>query len=207
MRTAGRRWAADRGATLPEYALGVALVAVVCLVGISFLQDASEDELVSRSDRVGSPDLEQGLTDGGSGGGSASGGTDGTPPPGPTAPATLTAGAPSQTAARTGNDWDATVTVAMLGDGSPVEGLSVQGTWTLYVEGVAQSPETVTPCVTGPSGQCVFTRDDMEWRTNRPEVTKAVFTVTSYLYTLTTPTVTYTIPPAPAQTIEVNRPS
>ena len=199
--------ASDRGATVVEYALGIGLICVVSLGAISFLQDESEDGFQERSGRVGAPDLEAGLpggtTGGTSGGGSTTGGG-GTPN---AAPAILTAQAPTQSGDKTGNNWDATVTLTMLGDGSPTTGIRITGTWTLFVEGVARPADPPVSCVTGVNGECVFTRDDMEHRTNQAEVTKAVFTVSGYTYTLSDPMQSYTIPPAPAQTIEVPRPS
>jgi hypothetical protein len=190
---------------LVEYALGIALTCVVCLGGISFLTDSSADHMADSGERVGAPDLEAGTSGGtgGTDGGSTTGGGD----PGDPAPATLTAAAPTQSATRRGNSWDATITLTLLGDGSPVEGLLITGTWTLSIEGVVQVAESPVSCTTNTLGECIFTRDDMEWRTNRPEVTEAVFTVTDYVYTGSDPDQSYPIPPAPAQTVSVSRPA
>jgi Flp pilus assembly pilin Flp len=196
----------DSGATLVEYALGIALIVVVMIAAIEFFTDESSAEFQDRTESMGSPDLEEGLP-GGSTGGTTGGATTGGTSSGPTAPTTLTANPPTSSGSHANNSWDATVTLSMNGDGNLVEGLQITGRWTIYVEGVAQPQETAVSCTTGPNGECVFTRDDMEWRTNKPEVTKAVFTVTGYTYTASDPSQTYTIPPAPAQTVEVTRPT
>lgn len=204
--------AADRGATLVEYAMAVALVCVVSLGAISFLERESDEELTERSARVGSPDLEAGLpgggSTGGSTGGSSGGSTDGTPG---AAPSVVSVASQSSSASKSGNDWDATVEVTFQGDGAPMDGIEVSGTWTLYENGTALAPEPIDPpCVTSASGggECTFTRDDMEARTGpgKQTITKAVFTVTGYRYVGEDPATTYTIPPAPALTIEIERP-
>jgi hypothetical protein len=200
------RWR-DRGATLVEYALGIALLCVVCLGGISFLTDESSAELDDRSERVGSPDLEEGIggsTTGGDGGGGST--TDGGDPT-PTPPASITNEAPAPSSDHSGNTWDATVTLTMRGDGSLLEGLQITGTWTVTINGVAQPAEDPVSCSTNADGECVFTRGDMEWRSNKSPVTQAVFTVTSYTYTSSDPDQPYPIPPAPAQTITITRPA
>jgi hypothetical protein len=196
----------DRGATLTEYALGIAFVCVLCLGAISFLTDTSAEELDARSDRIGSPDLEAGAPGGTDGGSDSGGTTDDGGDPGDGPPAALTAGGATAEGTHRGNNWDATVTLTMQGDGSPVVGLLVTGRWTLYVEGAVQPAENPVSCTTGTNGECVFTRDDMEYRDKHSEVTKAVFVVSGYTYTPSDPDQTYTIPPAPAQTIEVTRP-
>jgi Flp pilus assembly pilin Flp len=54
----GREEELERGATLVEYALIVALVVVASLGAIEVLSDRTGDEVESRGDRIGQPALE-----------------------------------------------------------------------------------------------------------------------------------------------------
>ena len=193
-----------------EYGLGIALVCVVSLGAISWLTDSSSDEFEDRTDTVGLARPRGRERPGGHHRRRrrqlpppATAGIPGPPhlPPSRPDPAT---GAGS----RRDNSWDATVTLSMEGDGDPVEGLQITGQLDhLHRRASPKPPETPVSCTTDSTGECVFTRDEMEWRRpHSPTVTKAVFHVTGYTYTVSDPSQTYTIPPAPAQTIEVTRP-
>jgi hypothetical protein len=129
---------------LPEYALGVALVAVVAIGAVQYLQGRGEDRLESSDARIGTPNDEAAY--GGSGGG-----------PGPTTPTTapsadepmsvgsVTATPPSSD---DGSKWIANATITVLDeDGDPLQGVLVAGSWDT-------GPNDDAQCTTGVTGVC-----------------------------------------------------
>lgn len=148
-----------------EYAVGVALVALALIVTIGFLRDSSSDEF----------DSSVGLTyDAGS---APTVPTTGNPPtsvpPPTTAPPTTapptTAPPPTGDANITGSfsqgtpasKWNATITITVTNGGAPFPGVTVTGSWDIG--------GTPNSCITDASGQCSFTRTDIN--DNTPSAT------------------------------------
>jgi Flp pilus assembly pilin Flp len=143
----------ERGATLVEYAMGVALVGVVSLGAMQFMEDGASDEFNDRADRAGAPDLieptDGGTTDGGS---ATAGGTDGPPPDAEEAQFEGFSGIRS-----TGNNpWTANVRVDVNdSNGDNLSGVTVTGTWS-YFDGSTTVSFDVTCTQTNGSGSCPF---------------------------------------------------
>jgi Flp pilus assembly pilin Flp len=153
MRRALRRWRGDRGATAVEYAMGLALVLVVSIASIQYLEDSASEEFDGRADRAGAPDLTEGLSDGGgTGGGTGTGGTDGPPPV--TQQATF--GGFTNVRSTGNNPWRANLSVDVLdSSGDGLSGVTVSGTWTYLDGSTPVSVEAVCNQTNG-SGSCQF---------------------------------------------------
>jgi hypothetical protein len=139
-----------------EYAMGIALILVVSIGAIQFMEDEASDDFNGRADRAGAPDLVE-VTDGGTDGGSGTGGSDGTD--GGPAPEEVFFGGFSGASSR-GNpsNWTAVITITVSdsdsgGDG--VDGARVVGVWT-YDPGTGPVTETVTCNQTSNRGECRF---------------------------------------------------
>ena len=134
--------------------MGIALLVVVGLGSIQFLQDGASDEFGDRADRAGAPDLGGGSTDGGTtDGGSTTGGTDGPPPV--TQEATFGGFSHIQTSGN--NPWTANLRVRVndsSGDG--LEGVTVTGTWTYTSPSGAVTTVDATCNQTSNTGNCQF---------------------------------------------------
>lgn len=143
----------ERGATLVEYALGVALICLVCLGGIQLVQRGASDELDERAARSGAPDLGEGVHDGG---GAGEGGGSGSPTSSVPAETVTFGGFHDVTATKAqGPEWRARLEVLAVGPDGPIEGVRVVGEWT-YVHG---STPTTIPAVceqTTTQGRCSF---------------------------------------------------
>lgn len=149
----------DRGATMVEYALAVALVVVGTIGGISKIVDSGDDVLGSSGNRVGSADdtsYYAGATTTSSTTPSST--TSTTALPGTAVqPSSITATPPPSNA---GNKWIANATVAVTMSSSPfsgVAGLLVEGEWTLVGGGSVDAAS----CTTTASGTCTVQRTDI----------------------------------------------
>jgi hypothetical protein len=183
----------DRGASLPEYALAIALVAVASIGAIQYLQDRGEQRLSSSDARIGTP------ADGASYSGGGSG-------PGPTTPTTtapadepMTVGSVTADppASNDGSKWIANATITVLDDqGDPLQGVLVSGAWTI---GTGQ-PDSAQ-CTTGVTGVCSVQRSGIN--DNRPtaQFTVSTMSITGFTFTPTggaNETVVVTCPGSPA---------
>jgi len=134
--------------------MGIALLLVVSIGAIQFLEDEAADDFNGRADRAGAPDLVE-ATDGGTDGGSDTGGSDGTD--GSPAPEDVFFGGFSGASSH-GNPskWSAVITVAVSDSGGEgVDGARVVGVWT-YDPGTGPVTQTVTCNQTSTKGECKF---------------------------------------------------
>jgi hypothetical protein len=167
VRTAER----ECGASLVEYALGVALVITVSLGAIQYFESSSADGIDRRSATVGTPaelngNINTGPTGTPIGDGSDPGGDD------PPTVGSSVGGIDVIDRADDppGNFWLATVEVTIVDAlGDPVPGAIITATWT------PTSGETQTTCVTTELGACRFTQQKM----NKNTVGSVTFTVSN----------------------------
>lgn len=155
----------ERGATVVEYALGLAVVSLVMIGGAQVMERAAGEE-VERKAEAGAPDLDEayappiptGSDDAGSG-------DEGTEERVAEAVSATMDGEPSPDG---GNHWAATVTVRVAGSsGDGHSQAVVNGTWT----GGGGSGAS---CVTGTDGTCVMALTKL----NRNQVASVTFTTT-----------------------------
>ena len=165
----------ERGATLVEYALGLALMALALVAGVQAFQDAESDQLQDRGDRIGMPDLDESphsTTPTTSNGGSP-GPSD--PPPG-TVSVSLGPGTtsdPSVGEADGNNKWKAVVTFhAVDGGGASLEGVTITGSWS------PAGSQSESSCTTDSSGMCEVIRWNMS-TSGGNAVDSAQFVITS----------------------------
>lgn len=175
-RLAGHRSRDERGMSVVEYTVAIALVAAAAIVGIDGAKGAVDDKYDDESalyyDGFDAPVVQ--------GGGAAPA----TPPtsaaagPGPTStsvPATTTtvpgsAGAHVSsivvvTSANPGNSWNAAFTITIVNDGgSPVANAVVTGAWT--ASNTYGSPAGGPSCTTAADGTCTVTRTGLHKNTN-----------------------------------------
>jgi len=160
----------ERGATLVEYALGVALLVVVTIPAVAFVRDESTDVVDRRADSLGAPDLDETGTPvtlppptttlpGGS-----------VPPP-PESVVTVTFTGSSSTVQRN-VEWAATIGFQALDDtGNERELVTITGQWA--------GASIVTPipmtCATNLAGRCAVTLRSLPC----PTATSVTFTVSS----------------------------
>ena len=152
----------ERAATVVEYALLVALLAVALMSTIQFMEDRGEDRLEDRQGNAGAPDVDAlappsgGGGGGGAGGGGSGGGGGGGSTISPTA--TLTSSSSAQ-----GNSWTASVTITVrdpANGNAGVPGVVVTGAWNPAASGQ-------TSCTTNSTGSCTVTQGNMEARSNK----------------------------------------
>jgi Flp pilus assembly pilin Flp len=164
-----RRLRGDTGATVVEYAMGLALVLVVSLASLEYLEDSASDEFDGRADRAGAPDLSEGSADGGTtDGGTGSGGTDGPPP----VTQEVAFGGFENVRSTGNNPWRANLSVQVDDtSGNGLSGVTVSGTWS-YLDG--STPVTVEAVCnqTNGSGSCQFQLSDIP-----PGVQEVTFTM------------------------------
>jgi len=185
----------DRGATLPEYALGVGLVVVASIGVVTFLEDESGNALDEQAEVAGGGNEVSGAgySYGGGGGGTTTGGsTGGTPPP----TTTVVDGVTLKNAKGTkqGKDpaWIANVTVDVSASGDDVEGATVQVT---FANGAFSS--TVT---------CPQTSDSKgEVECELASIPNAVTSVTATVEAISGTNITYT-PPSPKVSTSISAP-
>ncbi|MEQ1787577.1 MAG: hypothetical protein ABL966_11030 [Acidimicrobiales bacterium] len=172
-----RRTRGDRGATLPEYALIVALIVITCLSGIQMVQENGEEKLAASDGRISAAD-----------GAYYPGGATTTSTPGPTttAPPTpigvhLAANPTVVVADVSGNKWQVTVTFTLRDSANNgVIGATMNGVWS----GGGNGSDPVGSCTTSTSaGQCTvqFTKI----RDSVPNVTYTVSTITGGTFSWT----------------------
>jgi len=160
----------DEGATLVEYALGVALLVVVTIPAVGFLTDESTEVVGRRADSLGAPDLDETGTPatlppptttlpGGS-----------VPPP-PESVVTVTFSSSSSTVQRN-VEWAATIGFEALDDtGNERELVTIAGQWA----GATITTPIPMTCATNLSGRCAVTLRSLACGT----ATSVTFTVTS----------------------------
>jgi Flp pilus assembly pilin Flp len=192
----------ERGATLPEYGLIFALVVVVSIGAISFLEDRSRESLNARSDRAGNPDAaEAGNPGSGTGGttGSSTGSSTGSGTSGPVAPSGVTVSSITGVATSTPPDWQATVTVIVRDDSNAVApSVLITANWNPAVAGSTVS------CTSDSNGRCIFSQKDMK-ANGGGEINQVTFTVTGLSFPSSSPPVTYTLP-SPPPSVTVSKP-
>lgn len=150
-----------RGATVVEYALGIALVCIASIGALEFLADGASDDLNERADRSGAPDLGEVAPDGGTDGGSSGSGSDGTDDAVP--PVEVFFAGFSKASAQGANNkpWSASIEVNVADvDGDGIDGARVEGVWTYTSGGVPFSIPAICN-QTNPQGICKFQLSDI----------------------------------------------
>lgn len=157
----------DRGASLVEYALLVALFGLVLVASVDALQGSEADHLESSSQRIGMPDLDQSPP------GSTTSTTTGEGPS-PTEPppesVVVIVEAPTTSAEESGNNWRARIEFLVSGSGLAREGVVISGFWDPSGGG-----QTTTSCTTTSAGTCEMVR----WNMSKNTYDQATFTITS----------------------------
>ncbi|MGQ0830346.1 MAG: Flp family type IVb pilin [Microthrixaceae bacterium] len=144
---------AERGATVVEYAMAVALVLVVSIGAISRLQTSSKSELASDGTRVGSAGDNAYYPGASTTSTTTATTTTTTTPSVAVHPSSLTA---TPAASNNGSKWIANATVTVVNSaGVPVPGALVQGTWS------SPTPSVTSSCTTTASGTCTLQRTDI----------------------------------------------
>jgi Flp pilus assembly pilin Flp len=177
----------DRGATLVEYSLLVALIAVVSLGTISAAEDSSRDHLDDRGSSIGGSSEDIGIVP-------VAGSTDdedddegdeegdGTTTYDATVQnmtGTATNGSPS-------SKWIAQVVITVVdASGNPINGITVSGSWD-----TAGTP--AGECTTDSNGSCTVQRNDVQ-----DSKTTATFMIASMSSTDPDIIVNYTVPTPP----------
>lgn len=185
--------ARDRGAALPEYALGLGLVVLASLAAINSLGDASTNELAEREAVTGAGTelTGEGFTYGGaSGGGSSSGGTDGGTPAATVVDLVMLKG--QKGTKQTKDSWIANVTVDLSSNGDAVENATVTVS---FVYGSTTS-STTCPLPSDKKGEA-----ECELASIPGDVTSVTATVDS----VSGADITYT-PPSPKVSTTISRP-
>lgn len=156
----------QRGATLVEYALGVAFVCIGTLGGLHFLEDRASDDLNARADRSGAPDLAEATTDGGTTGGTSTGGTDGTDGSVPPTEVLFGGFSDERSIGSKTKPWTASIEalVTEVG-GAKVSGARVEGVWTYDIGGVVTTVTAVCNQTTN-QGICKFQLSDIPVEAN-----------------------------------------
>lgn len=163
----------DRGATLVEYAMVVALLCVAIVASIQRFQDGAEDRYDDRGAQ-GSPTEEFGEL-GPSGGGSGNPVTTTTTTP--TAVTSITLEPLSASATASNNVWSMTVTVRVRSGTEPLGGVTFTNPiWN-------PSSGGTTSCTTTTSGICTYTQSGMPRTGNDPSPVPVTFTIGSASYT------------------------
>lgn len=152
--------------------MGIALLVVVGLGSIQFLEDGASDEFGDRADRAGAPDLSEGGSDGGTTGGTTTGGgTDGPSPV--TQVATFGGFSNPKTSGK--DPWTANLGVNVDdADGKALEGVTVTGTWTFTSPSGAVTTVPATCNQTNNQGRCQFQLTDIPIA-----ITTVTFTMTN----------------------------
>lgn len=160
----------DRGVGLVEYAMALALVALMLVAVVEQFQDSESSQLESSGARIGMPDLAATPTvpptsppEGGSGGESGGGTT-----------TVSVSTADTEAVTDSSAHWTASVDFQLAGGGSPPEGVVITGTWD------PASTTAHTSCTTNGSGGCTVSRWKLENRSNGSHVPDhtATFTIT-----------------------------
>jgi len=175
----GRRGDAARGATAPEYALGISLLVMASLGAISFLEDGSSDAVADRGNAIGTPDLDEafGSSTTSSAPTSTSSSTTTTAPPVPPVVAITSALNPHNGHnCGNANFWTPTVIVTVTDDtGHLVRNASVNVTWVK-----SPSNETITASfATKQDGTATFSLHNLSAQPGPTYVSSVTFTVDS----------------------------
>ncbi|QGG95062.1 hypothetical protein [Actinomarinicola tropica] len=164
------RSAGDRGVGLVEYAMALALVALMLVAVVESFQESESDRLESSGARIGTPDLDVTPTvpptippGGGDGGGSGSGTT-----------SVVVSSVDQEGVENSNAHWTASVGFHLDGGGTPPEGVVITGTWE------PSSTTSHTSCTTTASGGCTVSRWKLSNSSSGQKVPddSATFTVT-----------------------------
>jgi hypothetical protein len=204
----GSRFASNRGATVIEYALGLAMLAIPITLGVASIEDTQGSHLESEGQRIGNPDglalaavattLEPiPTTSTPASSSSTSTSTSTTSSSTSSTSSTSSVPLPPTTYTNLGtvhlanmqsletnqanpSRWAATVLITVRdGDGDLVAGAEVTGSW-------APSGNNNPTCTTESTGQCTVSQVDMH-RTGADTVPQATFTMAA----ITHPELTY----------------
>ncbi|MDX6234048.1 MAG: hypothetical protein QOH68_3130 [Nocardioidaceae bacterium] len=149
-----RRFLTDRGATVVEYALVMAVLGCVVVAGVKSLEGKSGTELTAQGHRIGMPE------DGGAvqvTTSTTSGPIVTTTTAAPTSAARI-AGALGEATVVNGHKWVAKATFTVrAADNTVIANATVTGTWT--IDGGSSA---TTSCVTNGAGVCNVTRDKLD---------------------------------------------
>lgn len=163
-----RAWG-DRGATLVEYAMGIALIVAVSIGAITSLQNRGEQRLVASDDRI-TPAADSQYYSGGS--------TPSSVPPSssssaPGATAVHLAASPVVTVENaTSSEWRVTVTFTLLdGSNNGVIGATMNGTWS---DGGNGSTPGGTCSTSTSAGQCT-----LQFTSIKDNISAVTFVLTS----------------------------
>lgn len=197
--------AGERGATLVEYAMLVALVAIVLLGALQYLTDESSDELEARADRSGSPDLDStGVPAPPSGGGGSGGGDGGSTTP----PITVSVSSPTGCWAGDSKNWTAnfTIIVTDAATGAPVNQAIVTAKLTrLRADGTVLQELSPDPKETLTDGTAPFSVLGLDASSGPPDerTGRVVFELVNV--TGVDPPINFTLPsPPPSATADRN---
>lgn len=159
----------ERGATVAEYAMGVALIVVASLGAISVLEDESNEQVDTSAERIGMQDDDAFYGTGGGGGAEDPG--DSTPPPEGEETSIHLDPSPDVNVAADGNKrWRVTVSFTILDEsGNGVIGASIEGSWT---DGGGGSKPVTTCSTDNSSGECT-----VQFTNIRDDVTEVTFDV------------------------------
>jgi len=164
----------DRGASLVEYALGIALIGLAIVGALQALESDSSEALGDRTALAGDPSEDFGVLGNAGGGSPVSTATTVTTTSIPATPVDVDiVGSPTAVISGPGNSgkWSATVTfsVTSLLGGGGISGAIVDGTWSVSGGGV----DLVAAC-SSVDGVCAVVANDIG-----SGVTSVTFTVTS----------------------------
>lgn len=144
----------ERGATLVEYSLIIALVVVVSLGALTTMTDRGEARLAARAGAAGTPSESIGALPAGGGGGGTTGGTTGGGG-GTTVTATIGPSNMSGQASDAGQKWIAQITIRVTSSAGPVSGATITGSWD------AGGNNGDSECTTDAAGECTVQRTNI----------------------------------------------
>jgi Flp pilus assembly pilin Flp len=174
----------ERGASLVEYGLLLALFVVVTLAAIDSVQDSAGSRLSDTSETAGTPTELNGFYSDRSAPPTGGGGGETNPDPGSSTAASVSLGGGSASPGQ-GQRWDASITVTTSdGEGTPLPGVLVMLEWSGGKSGSAE-------LVTGPNGTFTYTVEDIQQ--NQSSLTYTVVSVTLEGYDFATPYPSVTI--------------
>jgi Flp pilus assembly pilin Flp len=180
----------DRGATLVEYSLGIALLCVASLGGINALQSSLASNVEDHGASAGAPDL----PDAGIPTTTATTSTPTTPQP-PTTPVPSVTATGNVLATRVGaannNKWNPSVDISArdTATGNTLQDATITVSWTYTTKNGQTQTETPDPCDAPSTGVCSFQLTGLNSNGGQC-VASVTFTVTAI--TSDSQTVTYT---------------
>jgi hypothetical protein len=177
-----RRAVRDRGATLPEYAIGIGVIALAIIGGVEFATDRGEARLQASDTRIGTP-TDQGAYSVGTTTTFVPGATTTTLPGGVGLVVAQITAAPAPSQGSPNNKWIANVTIRVTDSaGTPISGVQVDGDWSVQGGGANDGN-----CTTGTTGTCTVQRPDISDSEKIVSFTIATMAKVGYAYTAPTP--------------------